>query len=350
MKWFKKKKPNPKTEPAVNPIHKYVERAHWDTLQDNFRLLKNDKPEVVIAVGLAYRDNISHPGEALLLFEAFFLANKPEHLGLRRELCDEFISGSLSGFDSVDRQYLLDVAAASMRLHFWDVSKNDEIHTVANVVPKTDNVNPLLTTLFRIENADKLREDDLIEWYTENIRRIANRSSNDFYKVILIAAERFKAGSATESNLLTLQQALSQKSVDAYAANFTITPEELAADSWAVLKKIGKIGALVSNELDRVKSNKHSKPAIIENRNPIKPQAREISISDSQIIGVSWSAKKNKNGATLEYARSGHGGGIAKAQMSAKEFELLKQGKGMHAVFFTKEEREKFFGSPESSA
>lgn len=131
MSWFGKKAP--KANP--NPMHKYVERLHWNKLQDHFALMKQGEIDTVIEAGLAYRNGVNHTGEALLLFESFFLANKYEHLTLRRHLCEKFIEDIFDGFDKSDRQYLLDVAAFSMRLHHWEDSKNDKIHQITNRIP-----------------------------------------------------------------------------------------------------------------------------------------------------------------------------------------------------------------------
>ena len=243
-------------------MHKYVEASHWFQLKENYERICSGERDAVMREGLKYEDNVNHTGEALLLFESFFLANEPEHLELRRRLCNEFLWGeSLNGFETTDKQYLLDVAAASMRLHFWEASKDDVIHVAANSRVQTSNVNPLLTKLFQIETADRVStrnssDAEIAGWYSDNILRIANRTKNAHYKSLSVAAEEFNAGFVTNPNLQILQNAMGAKSVDAYSASFVISPSELEADAWAIPKKIEKFGELVSREIEHRKSER----------------------------------------------------------------------------------------------
>ena len=352
MKWFKKRLA---TNPSSNPMHKYVERKHWDQLITNFNHAQQKNIEAIVETGLQYEGNVNHTGDALLLFDAYFAMRGEKYSQRKRQLADLFCSErTLKGFDKVDRQYLIDVAAASLRLNYWPDSQKDRIHKIANDFPSINGVNPLLTRCFRIVAEKpvvyKVKETDapLLKWYLINLQKRANLEKAN-YNEIIAAVKKFQSGTAKADDVELITNSLQNSMIDEYAEHFSVPPGISTKDMSLIRSRLYHL----RNVVRRAVEEKNSTNPIDSFNNPNSSKKlrgpRETSISESQIIGVSWSAKKNTNGAILEYARSGHGGGIAKVQMSAEEFELLKQGKGIHAAFFTKEEREKFFGSTDTS-
>ena len=154
MSWLKKRRTTP------NPLHKYVEQHHWDKLQQNSKFIRNREFDIVIDTGLKYENNVQNTGDAILLFEAFFLLDQPHHEQIKRRITDKFIhSDILDGFELVDRQYLLDLSAMTLQMYFWEASKSDQIHQLANKWPNVDKVNPLLITLFRVEKQNPKAEN-----------------------------------------------------------------------------------------------------------------------------------------------------------------------------------------------
>jgi len=340
MKWFKKRKP----VQSSNPMHKYIERAHWNQLNANFESAKQKDIDAIIQNGLKFENNIKHTGEALLLFDAFFAMRDAKYTQKKREIADIFCSRkTFRDFDEIDRQYLLDIAAVSMRLHYWEVSKEDKIHKLANHHPVVDGVNPLLTQRFRVEFETPATyffgtdEIALIEWYIENLRK-KKVETNSYYKKLINALERFQAGKATTENLNTISGALHGKAIDSYAGDFIVPPEEKEKDPWAVLNRLARIGDIVSSIVD---NNMQSD----EQTHPIKLSGpRETFILEDEIIGENWDAKRTKDGVKLVFSNNNHGGGITEVDISDKEFESLKTGKGSFSHLYSPAMRKKFFG------
>jgi len=158
----------------TNPYHKYVTREHWFQLKRNCDMVFNGDRLKVIEIGLKYEDNINHTGDVLLLFDSFFVAiadDDNDLSNLQRRLANKFATENLfKDFDDVDRQYMLNLAALILEHKQGDeVNKNDPIFAAADGEPIMLGVNPLLTTLFRIEKPDPYYDEEYPDNFVLNI-------------------------------------------------------------------------------------------------------------------------------------------------------------------------------------
>lgn len=112
--------------------------------------------DVIKKNGLPYEDNVSNPGEALLLFYVLFRASGEENFELRRRLANKFSTENyLNDFDPIDKQYLYNMASVLLQVTgLQERAKDDLVHQLATGFPDLAGVNPLLTILFRIVPVD----------------------------------------------------------------------------------------------------------------------------------------------------------------------------------------------------
>ena len=171
----------------ANPIVRYIKQEHWHQLKANYQ----NKPEEVIRLGLQFENNLSHTGDALLLFYAFYVMRDEQYLQKKRQLAELFCTSDiLDGFEKVDRQYLLDMAALSLRGAYGEVTQEDKIHKVTKLTPNPEGVNPLLTQVFwvKAETAISYSLDEeslsLIDWYIANLKRIYKPNVRHYSKLI----------------------------------------------------------------------------------------------------------------------------------------------------------------------
>ena len=136
-----------------DPRTKYLTKEHWLQLQQDFKLINEGRIEDVIQSGLKYDGNINHPGDAILLFQSFFIADVVQHASLVINLATKFSQqGYFAHFEKVDEEYLLGLTAMILRHpNLYESTKNHPIHTKAKVQLITKGVNPALLQLFRIE-------------------------------------------------------------------------------------------------------------------------------------------------------------------------------------------------------
>lgn len=199
---------------AENPLHKYVEQTHWNKLQQNSKIIRNRDHDIIINSGLQYEDNVQHTGDAILLFQAFFRLNQPHHEQIKRRIADKFVhTNILDGFATVDRQYLLDLAAITLQATFWESSKNDKIHQLTNEWPNSEGVNPLLTTLFRVEKQNQ---------NIENSKNIPTKEMrlNTYNNIRFTASSETKPSVSEIANLFTNDLLLKKITVGDYQFYF----------------------------------------------------------------------------------------------------------------------------------
>lgn len=236
-----------------NPIAKYIKQEHWHQLKAN----DQNKPEEVISLGLQFENNINHTGDALLLFYAFYVMRDEHYLQKKRQLAELFCTSDiLDGFEKVDRQYLLDMAALSLRGAYGEVTQEDKIHKVTKLTPNPEGVNPLLTQVFwvKAETAISYSLDEeslsLIDWYIANLKRIYKPNVRHYSKLIAYS-EFFKQGTASAEKLKFIAESLHPRATDAYEAGFVVPKEEQEKDSWAVPRRLGQIRTLIESILDK---------------------------------------------------------------------------------------------------
>jgi len=183
---------------------------------------------------------------------------RDEHyLQKKRQLAELFCTGDiLDGFEKVDRQYLLDMAALSLRAAYGDVTQEDTIHKVTKLTPNPEGVNPLLTQVFwvKAETTISYSLDEeglsLIDWYIANLKRIYKPNAR-YYSKLIAYSEFFKQGTASVEKLEFIAEALHPRATDAYEAGFEVSEEERERDSWAVPRRLGQIRTLIESILDK---------------------------------------------------------------------------------------------------
>lgn len=255
MKSFinKLKKKKVAVNEQANPIAKYIKQEHWHQLKANYQ----NKPEEVINLGLQFENNINHTGDALLLFYAFYVMRDEHYLQKKRQLAELFCTSDiLDGFEKVDRQYLLDMAALSLRMVYGDVTQEDAIHKVTKLTPNPEGVNPLLTQVFwvKAETAISYTLDEeslsLIDWYIINLQNLAI-SDKPYIRNLIVLATNFKQGTSSAENLKFIAEALHPRATDPYIAGFVVSEEERERDSWAVPRRLAQIRTLIESILDK---------------------------------------------------------------------------------------------------
>lgn len=192
----------------------------------------------------------------MLLFYAFHVMREQKYLNKKRELAERFASGdTFSGFDEIDRQYLLDIAALVLRSHLWEETKEDLIHQITNHTPDKEGVNELLTQAFwvTVETPAKYQLDNnqrsLIEWYIANLKNIP-RANKGYLKKLIVLLGNFKNESTTYESLQFILEALHYKAIDSYAGSFTVPDEELKKEPLSVPNRLANIAEMVESILE----------------------------------------------------------------------------------------------------
>lgn len=95
------------------------------------------------------------------------------------------------------------------------------------------------------------QEIALLSWYLSNLENVAQKTSNQYYKTLMISVKKLKDGLQTDEDVERVLRSLSAKAVDSYAGNFQVNRDELTKDSYAVLTKLDCIKVAIENKLSQ---------------------------------------------------------------------------------------------------